>query len=94
LGIEALAEDILDIADNANNDWMERQGRDGQDLGWIANGENIQRSKLRVDSRKWLLSKLAPKKYGERQVLAGDPEAPLQVVGKIERVLVRANPSS
>jgi hypothetical protein len=26
----------------------------------------VQRSKLRVDSRKWLLSKLAPKKYGDR----------------------------
>ena len=30
------------------------------------NGEAIQRSRLRVDTRKWLLAKLQPKKYGER----------------------------
>lgn len=63
-GIEAMAEDIQDISDNARNDWMELHGDD--DAGWRANGEHIQRSKLRVDARKWLLSKLAPKKYGER----------------------------
>jgi hypothetical protein len=76
-GLEALAEDILDISDNATNDWMRRNGGDG-DPGWVANGEGIQRSRLRVDSRKWLLSKLVPKKYGDRQVIAGDPEAPLK----------------
>jgi hypothetical protein len=35
--------------------------------------------KLRVDTRKWLMSKLAPKKYGDRTTLAGDPNAPLGV---------------
>jgi hypothetical protein len=75
MGAEAIAEDILDIADNGRNDWMERNGEDA--AGWLLNGESIQRAKLRVDSRKWLLSKLAPKKYGDRQVIAGDPEAPL-----------------
>jgi hypothetical protein len=35
--------------------------------------------KLRVDTRKWLMSKLAPKKYGDRTVLAGDKDAPLGV---------------
>lgn len=76
-GLEAIAEDILDISDNAHNDWMRRNhGED--DPGWVANGESIQRAKLRVDSRKWLLSKLAAKKYGDRQVIAGDPDAPLK----------------
>jgi hypothetical protein len=80
-GIEAMAEEVLDISDNATNDWMERHGQD--DAGWQANGEHIQRSRLRVDSRKWLLSKLAPKKYGDRTTLAGDPENPLQVHGTL-----------
>lgn len=61
---EHMAEDILDIADNANNDWMLRHG--DEDAGWQANGEHLQRSRLRIDSRKWLLSKLLPKKYGEK----------------------------
>lgn len=62
---DALAEEILEISDNAHNDWMQRNhGED--DPGWVANGEHIQRSRLRVDARKWIASKLKPKKYGER----------------------------
>jgi terminase small subunit-like protein len=77
LGYEALAEQCVQIADDAKNDWMERHGAD--DAGWIANGEHIQRSRLRIDTRMRLLGKWAPKRYGERTVLAGDPEAPLAV---------------
>jgi hypothetical protein len=39
----------------------------------------INRNRLRVDARKWIASKLKPKKYGDRQILAGDPENPLEV---------------
>ena len=35
--------------------------------------------RLRVDTLKWLMSKLAPKRYGERLLVAGDAENPLQV---------------
>lgn len=61
---DALFDDILDIADNARNDWMERRGED--DAGWIANGENIRRSQLRIDARKWMAGKMRPKVYGDR----------------------------
>jgi len=40
-----------------------------------------------VDTRKWLLSKLAPKKWGDKLELSGDPENPL--LQKIERVIVK-----
>jgi len=60
------AEELLDIADDGSNDWMERKGDDGSVQGWKENGEAIQRSRLRVDTRKWLLSKLQPKKYGDK----------------------------
>lgn len=63
---DALFEELLDIADNGTNDWMETQGKDGENIGWKLNGEAMQRSRLRVDTRKWALSKLKPKKYGER----------------------------
>jgi len=39
----------------------------------------IQRNRLRVDARKWVASKLKPKKYGERTTIAGDKEAPIEV---------------
>jgi len=32
----------------------------------VLNSEHINRSRVRIDTRKWLLSKLAPKKYGEK----------------------------
>lgn len=74
---EHMAEDILDIADDGTNDWIERLGDDGQPLGWRENGEALGRSRLRVDARKWLLSKLMPKKYGERVQHANDPDDPI-----------------
>lgn len=60
------ADEIQDIADDGSNDWMESHDKDGKLIGWKVNGEAIQRSKLRVDARKWTASKLKPKKYGER----------------------------
>jgi hypothetical protein len=35
---------------------------------------------VRVDTRKWLMSKIAPKRYGERLLVAGEAENPLQVL--------------
>lgn len=64
IGYHAMADELMDIADNGMNDWMERRGE--EDAGWVANGEHIQRSRLRVDTRKWMLSKVLPKVYGEK----------------------------
>ena len=60
---DALTDEILDIADNCNNDWMVNNG---DSEGYRMNGEAVQRSRLRIDSRKWLASKLKPKKYGDK----------------------------
>lgn len=61
---DAFVEEILDISDNGVNDWMEKQYGDRKE--WVVNGEALQRSKLRVDTRKWIASKLKPKKYGDK----------------------------
>lgn len=58
---DLLADEILEISDDGTNDtYMDDDGnaRTDQDV--------IQRSKLRVDARKWLASKLKPKKYGDK----------------------------
>lgn len=39
----------------------------------------VNRNRLRVDARKWVAAKLKPKKYGDRQILAGDKEAPVEI---------------
>lgn len=60
---ETLAEEIIEIADDASQDWKE--GEDGR----VFDHEHVQRAKLRVDSRKWLAGKLAPKRYGDSSML-------------------------
>lgn len=79
---DILADETLDIADDGSNDWMEVHDKDGISIGWKLNGEHVQRSRLRVDVRKWAASKLKPKKYGDRLdmnhgVLPDDPLAAL-----------------
>lgn len=63
---DAMADEILDISDNATNDWMEDNYDKGKTPGYALNGENIQRSKLRVDTRKFLMAKMKPKVYGDK----------------------------
>lgn len=63
--IEGWADEIVEISDDGTNDWQERQvGEDRVET--VLNGEHVQRSKLRVDSRKWLLSKIAAHTYGDK----------------------------
>jgi hypothetical protein len=78
-GAEAWAEEILDISDDGSNDFYIDE--DGTEK---VNHENIQRSRLRVDSRKWLMSKLLPKKYGDKVDLNHGirPEDPLAALIK------------
>jgi hypothetical protein len=61
---DAVFDDILSIADDGRNDWMQRNY--GEETRWVENGEAIRRSQLRIDARKWMAGKLKPKKYGER----------------------------
>jgi len=61
---DALAEEILDLADDWSNDWM--QINDPDNAGWKANNETVNRSRLRVDARKWVAAKLKPKRYGDK----------------------------
>ena len=57
---ETLADELFDIADDGTNDWIEKNGKDGESY-YTVNGECVARSRLRVDTRKWYLSKVLPK---------------------------------
>ncbi len=59
---DILAEECLNIADDDSKDI--RYGKDGEEL---LNAEFVQRSRVRIDTRKWLASKLLPKMYGDRK---------------------------
>ena len=74
-GYDAIAEECLDIADNATNDWMEREFRNAHgkiEVEQVVNTEHIQRSKLRIETRLKLLAKWRPEKYGDKTVITGD----------------------
>lgn len=89
-GAEAIAEEMFDIADDATNDWMERLDSEGQGVGWQLNGDHVRRSQLRIDTRKWYLSKIMPKKYGDKiqQEVSGPNGG--AIVTKVERVIIDA----
>lgn len=87
---ELLADEIIEIADDARNDWMEVYGDDGEAIGWKLNGEHTRRSQMRIDARKWRAAKLRPKVYGDKgelevtmkmieAVMASKPTEELQV---------------
>ena len=75
---DKLAEEALQIADDGRSDtYLDAEGNERTD------NEVIQRSRLRVDTRKWLASKMAPKKYGDKMAIGGaDDLGPVQTVTK------------
>lgn len=62
-------DEINEIADEATHDVIESEGG-----GKKQNTEFIQRSKLRVDARKWTLARMNPRKYGDRVNVDHDAE--------------------
>lgn len=88
-GLERMADEIIEIADDASQDIETRVNASGEEYN-ATNQEVIARSRLRVDSRKWILSKLVPKKYGDKLAVGGDADMPaVQVLARVERVIVR-----
>jgi hypothetical protein len=55
---------------------------EGTDPGQVA------RDRLKVDTRKWLLSKALPKIYGDKLAIAGDPTGSPVELRTIERIIV------
>ena len=64
LQADFMASEIIEISDDGSNDLMTIER--GDTSYEQENKEVTSRSKLRVDARKWLASKLAPKKYGDK----------------------------
>lgn len=76
VGYDNIAEECLDIADNSSNDFMDREVKTAQgkiEVTRVADAEHIQRSKLRIETRLKLLAKWKPEKYGDKTIIAGDP---------------------
>lgn len=70
-------EEILEIADDASNDWMASNKPDSE--AYVLNGEHTRRSHMRIEARKWLLSKVLPKVYGDKLDLRTEGDGTINV---------------
>lgn len=77
--IETFIDDILEIADDASQDLVTNEHGN-----LVSNNSSIVRARLRIDTRKWLASKLVPKTYG---LVKQDDVRELSVVEKLIRDL-------
>ncbi|WP_315830994.1 hypothetical protein [Bradyrhizobium prioriisuperbiae] len=65
IGYLVMADQIIEIIDDSSNDWSEQVDASG-DVRQVFNRENVTRSRLRFEGRRWLLSKALPRIFGER----------------------------
>jgi hypothetical protein len=63
---ELLMDEIIEIADDATDDWIPTLDKKGNVNGHRPDTECLQRSRLRIDTRKFLAAKLIPRIYGEK----------------------------
>lgn len=64
--IDVLVDEIIEISDDDSRDTIIKTDNKGHEYE-ACNNEWLQRSRLRVDTRKWLAAKLKPKTYGEQK---------------------------
>lgn len=84
-----IAHEIIKISDDASGDYFV-EDRNGVSVV-VPDHARVQRARLQVDSRKWLLSKVAPRKYGDKPEEPSDLK-PQGFVGRIERVIISTSP--
>lgn len=86
---DTLADEIIAIADE-QPEVIAVLDKHGALIEHKLDGAFLQWQKNRIDARKWTAMKLKPKKYGDRQILAGDSEAPLEIQNSAMDILASA----
>ncbi len=74
---DTLAEEIITIADELPHTKVVDSDGTEVIIPIVLDAAAVQRQRLRVEARKWVASKLKPKRYGDRQELVGAGGAPL-----------------
>lgn len=70
------ADALLELADQSRIG-MKTTTKGNGDIETVE-GDMIERTRMQIETRKWLLEKLIPKKYGAKLELSGDPTNPIQ----------------
>lgn len=88
LQADYLADEIIEISDDASKD-LQRIDDFGNP---IENKEFVSRSRLKIDARKWIASKLRPKKYGDKLELDGGMNTTLSITPEtLEAIAAKIN---
>jgi len=66
--VEKMVDEIVEIADDSSRD-IEINNKTGKEQ---LNAEVVQRSKLRIEARKWIAAMVKPNRYGERIKVESD----------------------
>jgi hypothetical protein len=82
--LESWEDELLDIAQDGTNDWVEREVARGR-IERVLDREHYERSKLRCDILRWTMSKRAPQRYGDAMRIEGELTA---------RAVIKAEPMS
>jgi hypothetical protein len=71
LGFHAMSEQLVAIADDGRSDWVLYRQPDG--TAEVAfDHEHVKRSRLRIDARRWILTKMLPRRFGDRPEVKPD----------------------
>jgi hypothetical protein len=73
---ERMADEIVNIADDASSDVVTKTDAKGDDKHSL-NRDSIARAKLRIDTRMWLMARLAPQVYGNAAPKAVETNPPV-----------------
>lgn len=86
---DIIFDDILSIADeNTNDTYINENGIE------VVNNDVIQRSRLRIDARKWVLSKLNPKKFGDKTDITSGGEKIQTTPQEVKITIVKSENAS
>jgi len=71
---ENLFDEIIEIADDSSGDT--KYDKDGNPY---LDNEYVQRSRVKIDARKWVLGKLNPKKFSDKVTHEGNSDNPIKI---------------
>lgn len=91
---ELFADEIVNIVDTAANpllvDGIPLLDSNGNPV-MVTDTASINHARLKMDARKWVASKLKPKKYGDKLGIGGADDLPPLGIEVIERVIIDPN---
>jgi hypothetical protein len=63
--MERWADEIVEIADDSSGDYIQKE-RNGGQIEFVVDQENVQRSRLRIETRKWVMGKMAANRFADK----------------------------